>query len=103
MSAFQVNGDSLFGHGVAFDVAALLSGQLDTAARSERLAEIAEVSFRQGRAVSPLSWDDRFELHAAGEALRALAVIVGPNPAGDRHRRAADLLARWLEDQEAGR
>jgi len=104
-SAFQVVGDSLSGRGLSFDVTGLLA--VDAAApdareagvRAARIAEIAEVAFRQGRASATLSWDDRFDLGLAVDALRALAVIVGPAPMGDRHRRAADLIAQMLQDQ----
>lgn len=105
IDAFQVTGDSLSGRGLSFDVADIVSPreQINVAERSKRLVEIAEVAFRQGRTSALLSWDDRFDLHAAVEALRAISVIVGPNPAGDRHRRAADIIARLLQDQEAGK
>lgn len=104
IDAFQVTGDSLSGRGLSFDVADIVSPrqQVDGAARGARLVEIAEVTFRQGRASALLSWDDRFDLHTAVDALRALSVIVGPTPAGDRHRRAADIIARLLQDQETG-
>lgn len=98
---FQVIGDSLSGHGLSFDVATLVvpEQKIDPAERSKRLAEIAEVAYRDGRASALLSWDDRFDLHGAVDVLRALAVVVGP-PTGDRHRRAADIIGRLLQDQE---
>ncbi len=100
---FQVVGGNLSGRGLSFDVAALVGPARgdDSSERDKCLVEIAEVVFRQGRASALLSWDDRFDLRCAVEVLRALAVVVGPNPTGDRHRRAADIIARLLEDQEA--
>lgn len=98
---FQLVGDSLSGHGVAFDVAALVASEKgDPAERGKRLAEIVEAAYRQGRDSAILSYDDRFDMHCLVEALRALAVIVGPTPTGDRHRRCADIVARLLQDQE---
>lgn len=101
---FQVVGDNLSGHGVAFDVAVLVSSEkVDPTERGKRLVEVVEVVYREGRESALLSYDDRFDLHCAVEALRALAVVVGPtNPTGDRHRRAADVIARLLEAQREG-
>ena len=100
---FQIVGDSLSGHGVVFDVAALVTSEKgDPAERGKRLAEIVEVAYRQGRDSVILSYDDRFDMHGAVEALRALAVIVGPTPTGDRYRRCADIVARLLQDQVGG-
>lgn len=99
-NAFQVAGESLFGHGLSFDVTGLVGN--DVVEGSRRLAEIAEVAFRQGRASALLSWDDRFDLHASVDVLRAVAVIVGPI-AGERHCRAASIIARLLLDQESGK
>lgn len=98
---FQIVGGSLFGHGLSFDVAPLVSAmqEIDPVESGKRLVEITEVAYRQGRASALLSWDDRFDLHGAVEVLRALAVIVGPLT-GDRHRRAADIIGRLLQDQE---
>lgn len=98
---FQVIGDSLSGHGLSFDVATLVASEkIDPVERSKLLAEIVEATYRDGRASALLSWDDRFDLHAAVEVLRAIAVVVGPTPTGDRHRRAADIIGRLLQDQE---
>lgn len=97
---FQIVGDSLSGRGLSFDLVGLVTTEPN--ARGTRLIEIAEVSYLQGRASALLSWDGRFDLHHAVEALRALAVILGPCPTGDRHRHAADLIARLLQDQEGG-
>jgi hypothetical protein len=97
---FQIVGDSLAGHGLSFDIATIVTSEtIDPTERRKRLTEIAEVSYRDGRAAALLSWDDRFDLHAAVEVLRSLAVVVGP-PTGDRHRRAADIIARLLQEQE---
>lgn len=98
---FQVVGDSLTGHGLSFDVGGL--GVLRQDASADKLGAIVDmvnVVYRQGRASALLACDDRFDLHGAVEALRALAVVVGPTPTGDRYRRYADLLARLLQDQE---
>jgi hypothetical protein len=99
---FQVVGDSLSGHGLSFDVAPLVAPaqKIDSAERGKRLAEIAETAYRDGRASALLSRDDRFDLHCAVDVLRGLAVVVGPTPTSDRHRRAADILARLLQEQE---
>jgi hypothetical protein len=100
--AFQVTGGSLSGHGLSFDVAGLGAAGHEADENSRRLVEIAEVAFRQGRASALMSYDDRFDLYAAVDVLRAIAVVVGPI-AGDRHRRASDVIARLLQDQEAGK
>jgi len=93
---FQIVGDSLVGRGLSFAVAAF-KADLDAA-----LVDVSEVVYRQGRDSALLSYDDRFDLHGAVDALRALAVIVGPTPTGDRYRRCADVVARLLQDQEGG-
>ena len=104
LSPFKVVGDNLSGRGLSFDVTALIMPKRpgDPAARGDQLSEIAEVTYREGRSSALLSLDDRFDLHHAVDILRALAVVVGSNPTGDRHRRAADILARLLQDQEGG-
>jgi hypothetical protein len=106
MSQFQIAGvgssTSLSGRGLAFNVAALIGEKGDPAERGEKLVEIAEVAYREGRASAILSMEDRFELHGAVNVLRSLAVVVGPNPTGDRHRRMADIISRLLQDQEGG-
>lgn len=94
---FEIVGDSLVGRGLSFAVATF-SGpkkELDVA-----LVDVAEAVYRQGRDSARLPYDDRFDLHTAVQALRALAVIVGPTPTGDRYRRCADIIARLLQDQE---
>jgi hypothetical protein len=107
-SPFQVVGDSLSGRGLTFNVTLLIGptpkedDSFTHAARMEQLTEIAEIAYREGRSSTILSWDDRFDLHGAIDVLRSLAVIVGPNPTGDRHRRMADILARLLQAQEIG-
>ena len=93
---FQIVGDSLTGHGLSFAVGAFKT-DFDAA-----LVDVAEVAYRQGRDSARLSYDDRFDLHCAVEALRALAVIVGPMPTGDRYRRCSDIVARLLQEQEGG-
>ena len=100
---FQVLGDQLSGRGLSLDASPLL-GAVKVAAseRDKCLVEIADVIYRQGRSSVLPSWDDRFELHNAVEALRALAVIAGHTPTGDRRRREADILARLLHQQEEG-
>ena len=98
---FAASGNSLAGRGVAFDAASLVASDRPGAdERGKRLAEIAEVAYRQGRDSATLSWDDRFDVTCAVDALRALAVIVGPTPTGDRYRRCSDILARLLHDQQ---
>lgn len=100
MDKFQLIGDSLSGRGLSIDVAVLIAPEqkLDPTGRGTRLVEVAEVAYREGRMSALLSWDDRFDLSCAVDALRALAVE--PSPTGDRHRRAADVIARLLQDQE---
>ncbi len=99
---FQFVGGSLSGRGLSFDVAVLVTPgpKIDPAEQGERLAEIAEVAYRQGRSLALLSWDDRFDLRSAVDGLRALSVIIGQTPTGDRYGSAADILARLLQDQE---
>jgi hypothetical protein len=94
---FQIFGDSLTGYGLSFDVRTL--GVLETA-KLDALVDMANAVYKQGRESALLSFDDRFDLHGAVEVLRALAVVVGPIT-GDRHRRAADIIARLLQEQEA--
>jgi hypothetical protein len=96
---FQIVGDSLVGRGLSFSVAAfgVSKTDFDTA-----LVDVAEVVYRQGRDSALLAYDDRFDLHFAVDALRALGVIVGPTPTGDRYRRCSDVVARLLQDQEGG-
>jgi hypothetical protein len=93
---FQIVGESLTGRGLSFDIAQL--GASDDQAK--RLVEIAEAIFLQGRASALLSYDDRFDLHNAAEVLRALSVVIGPNPTGDRNRQAADIIVQLLQDQK---
>jgi hypothetical protein len=106
MSSFQIAGvgpsTRLSGRGLAFNVATLIGEKGDSTARGEKLAEIAEIVYREGRSSAILSMEDRFELHGAVDVLRSLAVVVGPNPTGDRHRRMADIISRLLQDQEGG-
>jgi hypothetical protein len=108
MEQFKIVGASLAGRGLTFDVTLFVppTGENeDPSERSERmdrLAEIAETAYREGRASLLLSWDERFDLHGAVDVLRSLAVIVGPIPTGDRHRRMADIISRLLQDQEGG-
>ena len=100
---FQIVGDSLTGHGLSFDVGTLgVPKQSVTADKLGALVDMVNAVYRQGRESAGLSYDydDRFDLHCAVEALRALAVIVGPMPTGDRYRRCADIVARLLQGQE---
>lgn len=100
---FQVVGDSLTGHGLSFDVGALGVPKQDvTADKLRALVDMVNVVYRQGRESALLSYDDRYDLHGAVEALRALAVVVGPTPTGDRYRRYADIVARLLQEQGKG-
>jgi hypothetical protein len=93
MSKFQIVGNNLVGPGLSFDVSAL--GESAAIA----IVDIANVVYREGRTTVLPSWDDRFDLHNAVETLRALAVVVGPL-AGERHRHAADIIARQLQALE---
>lgn len=96
---FQIVGDSLTGHGLSFDVGAL--GVLNvTADQLGEIVDMVNVVYRQGRESVLLGYDDRFDLYAAVDALRALAVIVGLTPTGDRYRRCADIVARLLQAQD---
>jgi hypothetical protein len=100
---FQIVGDSLTGHALSFDVGTLgVPKQTLDADKLGALVDMANVIYWQGRESALLSYDDRFDLHGAVEALRALAVIVGPTPNGDRYRRCADIVARLLQVQERG-
>jgi len=92
---FTVTGDQLTGHGLTFDISALRSPE----ERDGCLVEIGESSYLQGRESVMFSYEDRFDLHFAAEALRALAVIVGPGLTAERHGRAAAALARLLQEQ----
>ena len=94
---FQIVGDRLAGRGLSFAVPAFGVSKTDFDAA---LVDIVEAIYRQGRDSARLAYDDRFDLHGAVEALRALAVIVGPMPTGERYRRCSDILARLLQDQE---
>jgi hypothetical protein len=98
---FQVFGDSLTGHGLSFEVTAFGASR-DKISQLDALVDAAEVVFKQGRESALLSFDDRFDLSCAVDALRALSIIVGPTPAAERYRRAADAIARLLQAQEAG-
>ena len=100
---FQIVGGSLTGHGLSFDIGMLGVPKQDvTADKLGAIVDMVNVVYRQGRESAILSYDDRFDMHGAVEALRALAVIVGPTPTGDRYRRCADIVARLLQDQEGG-
>ncbi len=102
-SPFQIVDEKLSGRGLAFDVSALAPAKgSDAAERGEKLVEIAEVIFREGRSSALLSYDDRHDMHGAVDALRSLSVITGPTPTGDRYRRMADILARLLQDTARG-
>jgi len=96
---FQIVGDSLVGRGLSFSVASFGVSKKDFDAA---IVDVTEVVYRQGRESALLSYDDRFDLDGAADALRALAVIVGPSAAGDRYRRSADIIARLLQDQRDG-
>jgi hypothetical protein len=96
---FQIVGDSLVGRGLSFSVVRFGVSKKDF---DSAIVDIAEVVYRQGRDSALLSYDDRFDLDSAADALRALAVIVGPSATGDRYRRAADIIARLLQDQRDG-
>jgi hypothetical protein len=99
---FQIENDQLTGRGLSFDVAAIVSAQAPADVdRRQTLVELTEAIYLQGRSAVLPSWDDRFDLSLTVDALRALAVLVGANPAGDRHRRAADIIARMLQEQGA--
>lgn len=77
-------------------------GEKSTPAHLDALVDMIEVVYRQGRESAILPYDDRFDLSCAADALRAIAVIVGATPTGDRYRRAADIIAQQLQQQEGG-
>ena len=93
---FRIAGGSLVGRGLSFDLGALGASTKES---DETIASIAEVAYRQGRDSVLLPYDDRFDLSCTVDALRALAVIVGPSATGDRYRRSADVIARLLQEQ----
>ena len=95
---FQVAGDSLMGHMMAFDVREL-GVPTDSPSHLKALADTAESIYQHGRESIRLSYDDRHAVYGAIETLRGLAVVVG-SIVGDRHRNAADALARLLQEQE---
>jgi len=95
---FHVAGDSLIGHMLAFDVREL-GVATDNPAHVQALVDTAESIYTHGRESLRLSYDDRHTVYGAIETLRGLAVVIGPF-AGDRHRNAADALARLLQAQE---
>lgn len=95
---FHVAGDSLIGHMIALDVREL-GLPTDSPAHLQALADTAESIYQHGRESLRLSYDDRYAVHGAIETLRGLAVVIG-SIAGDRHRNAADALARLLQAQE---
>jgi hypothetical protein len=97
-----VVGDRLSGRGLSFDISALVRAKVDSGECAERLVEICEALYLQGRESLLFSRDDRFDLSLAVETLRALAVVVGPGVAGERHRRAADVIGRLLQEQDGG-
>lgn len=99
---FQIVGNNLTGHGLSFDVDLGIHQAAVTADKRTAIVDMANVIYRQGRESALLGYDDRFDLHGAADALRALAVIVGPTPTGDRYRHCADIVARLLQDQEGG-
>lgn len=92
---FTVTGDQFTGRGLTFDIAPLRSPE----ELSGRLVEIGEAIYLQGRESAMISFDDRFSLNFAVDALRGLAAIVGPGLAGERHCHAAACLARLLQEQ----
>ena len=101
---FQIVGTNLVGPGLSFEIAALVEPerQADPAEGKkiiiDVIVDIANCAYREGRSSVLPSWDDRYDLHNAVETLRALAVIVG-SLAGERHRHAADIIARLLQEQ----
>lgn len=97
---FQIAGDRLIGHGLVLDVQTLGIPK-DSPAHLDAVVDAVETVYRQGRDSLLLSYDDRYLLHGAIETLRGLAVVVG-SIAGDRHRNAADALARLLHQHEEG-
>ncbi len=95
---FQIVGDNLVGRGLSFSVAAFGVSKKEFDAT---LVDAVEVVYRKGRDSALLACDDRFDLHCAVDALRALAVVVGTStPTAERYRRGADIVARLLQDQE---
>lgn len=105
---FRIVGNSLVGAGLSFEIEPLVDLQEASTTAGEpksildAVINIADVVYREGRASALISREDRFDLHFAVDVLRALAVVVGPTPTGDRHRRAADLVGQLLQDQGEG-
>ena len=108
MTSFQIVGDNLTGHGLSFEIAAFVGpleeADLEEAERAEvrkrvlaAIVDFAEDVYRAGRVAVLPAYDDRYDLSNAVETLRALSVIVGPIN-GERHRRAADVIACLLQD-----
>ena len=92
---FTIVGDQLQGRGLAFDIGPFVKADPET---GTELIAMGEAIYLQGRDSVSLDYNDRFDLDMAAEALRALAVIVGPT-AGHRHQRAADAISRLLQKQ----
>jgi hypothetical protein len=80
---------------LTFDISALRAPK----DRDGCLVEVGESIYLQGRESAMLSFDDRFDLHIAVEALRGLATIVGPGCAAERYCRAVAALSRLLQEQ----
>ena len=91
---FNITGDQLVGRGLTFDISGLSSPK----ERNGRLVEVGEAIYLQGRESVMLSYEDRFDLQGAVEALRALAVVVG-GFTSERYCRAAAAIARLLQEQ----
>jgi hypothetical protein len=96
--SFQIVGDSLMGHGLSFDLNAVTVLRDAPDDRCRAIVDMANVIYKQGRESAQLSYDDRFDLDVAVDALRSLGTIVG-FPTGDRYRRCADIVARLLQEQ----
>lgn len=71
----------------------------------DAIVEIANGAYREGRASVLESFDDLALLRDAFAALHALGQLLGSYTAGDRHRRAADVIARLIKqhEEEGGR
>lgn len=65
----------------------------------DAILEIINGAYREGRASVLESYDDRALLRDASAALHALGQLLGPT-VGDRHRRAADVIARLVKQHE---
>lgn len=105
---FQIVDDLLVGPGLSIEAAVFVESerQADPAEGKkiilDAIVDVANGAYRAGRQSVLASYDDRAQLRDAVSALHALGQLLGPT-AGDRHRRAADVVARLLDQHERER